>query len=116
MADTFRRHATATGSGTVTFDSDAGGITGLKAVDERDLPVAGKPRGVRFPHGLFSFDIIGLTPGSCVTITMTFPSPMPVGTQYWKCQDGTWIDCTSLLGDNDGDNVLTLRLCDGGLG
>jgi len=41
---------------------------------------------------------------------------MPVGTQYWKYQNGNWINCTSLLGDDDGDNVLTLELCDGGLG
>ena len=32
---------------------------------------------------------------------------MPVGTQYWKCINGQWVDVTSLLGDNDGDNVLT---------
>ena len=106
----------ATGTGVVTFGNDAGVITGLTAVAEATLPTIGKPAGVIFPHGLFSFNIIGITAGSCVTVTITLPSPMPVGTQYWKCQNGTWINCTSLLGDDDGDNVLTLRLCDGGLG
>jgi parallel beta-helix repeat protein len=107
--------SSATGTGTVTFTPSNGSITGLTAVAEGTLPVAGKP-GVSFPHGLFSFNIIGLAPGSTVTITITFPLPVPVGTQYWKCQGGTWINCTSLLGDDDGDNVLTLTLTDGGLG
>jgi hypothetical protein len=51
-----------------------------------------------------------------VTITITLPSDMPTGTQYWKCINGQWVNVTSLLGDNDGDNVLTLTLTDGGLG
>jgi hypothetical protein len=41
---------------------------------------------------------------------------MPTGTQYWKCINGQWVNCTSLLGDNDGDNILTLTITDGGLG
>lgn len=108
--------ASATGTGTVTFAVDDGFITGLTAVAEGTLPTAGKPAGVSFPHGLFSFNIIGITPGSTVTVTITYPSAIPVGTQYWKCQGGVWVNCTSLLGDDDGDNVLTLTLTDGGLG
>jgi hypothetical protein len=41
---------------------------------------------------------------------------MPTGTQYWKCINGQWVNVTSLLGSNDGDNTLTLTLTDGGLG
>ncbi len=108
--------ASATGAGTVTFAVDAGWITGLTALAEGTLPTAGKPAGVFFPYGLFSFNIIGIAPGSTVTVTITYPFAMPVGTQYWKCQGGVWVDCTSLLGDDDGDNVLTLTLTDGGLG
>jgi hypothetical protein len=107
--------SSATGTGTVTFTPSNGSITGLTAVAEGTLPVAGKP-GVSFPHGLFSFNIVGLAPGSTVTITITLPSSVPAGTQYWKCQNGAWVNVTSLLGDNDGDNVLTLTLTDGGLG
>jgi hypothetical protein len=29
---------------------------------------------------------------------------------------GIWIDVTSLLGDDDGDDVLTITIADGGLG
>jgi parallel beta-helix repeat protein len=104
-----------TGSGVVTFKSDGGIISGLTAVDGFSLPNAGKPN-IGFPHGLFSFNITDLVPGSCVTITITFPSPMPVGAQYWKYQGDVWVNCTSLLCDDDGDNILTLTICDGGLG
>ena len=106
---------TATGTGTATFSTSAGGgIAKLTATAQTAITCA--PRGVEFPHGLFSFNILGLNPGETVTVTITLPSPVPAGTQYWKCQNGIWIDCTSLVGDNDGDNVLTLTLTDGGLG
>jgi uncharacterized membrane protein len=38
---------------------------------------------------------------------------MPIGTQYWKCINGQWVNATSILGDNDGDNILTLTITDG---
>ena len=106
----------ATGKGPATFTVDNGTITGLTAVDEATLPLAGKPSGVTFPNGLFSFNITGIAPASTVTVTIILPSAAPVGTQYWKCQGGTWINCTTLLGDDNGDDVLTLTLTDGGLG
>jgi hypothetical protein len=110
---------TATETGAARFGSDKGSIEDLAAVAEGTLtcPDEGKPDLV-FPHGFFSFHITGLTPcaSETVVVTITLPSAMPVGTQYWKCHDGAWLDVTSLLGDNDGDNVLTLTLTDGGLG
>jgi len=116
VASVEKATGTATGTGTATFTVDNGTITGLTAVDEATLPTAGKPSGITFPHGLFSFNITGVTPPGIVTVTITLPSAAPAGTQYWKCQGGNWINCTTLLGDNDGDNVLTLTLTDGGLG
>jgi hypothetical protein len=109
--------AVQTPTGTVEFLSRKGVIEDLAAVAEATLPTEGKP-DLDFPHGFFSFRITGLTPcaSETVVITITLPSAMPVGTQYWKCHDGAWIDVTSLLGDDDGDNVLTLTLTDGGLG
>jgi len=107
---------TATGTGTATFATSDGLMADLTAVNEATLPSAGKPSGVNFPHGLFSFKIGFLAPGATVTVTITLPSAVPVGTQYWKCQNGVWVDCTSLLGDDDGDNILTLTITDGGLG
>ena len=108
--------ATATSTGTATFSTSSGTIQNLTAVAENTLPAAGKPN-LNFPHGFFSFDITGVGSGGTAIVTITLPQPVPVGTQYWKYHipEG-WVDVTSLLGDDDGDNVLTLTLTDGSLG
>ena len=110
---------TATGTGVAEFASHKGVIEDLAAVAEGTLtcPAESKP-DLDFTHGFFSFRITGLTPcaSETVVITITLPSAVPVGTQYWKCHDDAWVDVTSLVGDDDGDNVLTLTLTDGGLG
>jgi hypothetical protein len=106
---------TSTGTGTINADTSTGTLQNLTAIDADTLPSENKP-DVEFPHGLLSFDITGLTPGATVTVTITYPSAIPIGTQYWKCQNDNWINCTSLMGDDDGDNVLTLTLTDGELG
>jgi outer membrane protein assembly factor BamB len=105
---------TATGTGVATFSTDLGTIKDLVAVSEAALPEAGKPN-LTFPHGFFSFRIVGLTPGASVTVAITLPSNMPVGTQYWKYQTGKgWYQIP--IGDDDGDNVITITLTDGGVG
>jgi hypothetical protein len=71
--------------------------------------------GLSFPQGFFSYTVNHIPTGSNVTVTITLPSSTPVGTQAWKCVNGTWINCAAILGDNDGDNILTLTLTDGGL-
>jgi len=108
--------ATATGTGMAAFATSKGYISGLTATAQAALACGPKP-DLSFPDGFFSFNITNIVPhGSTVTVTITLPSAVPVGTQYWKCQNGTWVNVTSLLGDDDGDNVLTLTLTDGGLG
>jgi sugar lactone lactonase YvrE len=104
---------TATGTGTATFTTSNGSIVNLTA--SATTP-CGSLAGFSVPHGYFSFNITNITAGATVTITITLPSDMPTSTQYWKCINGQWVNVTSLLGDNDGDNVLTLTLTDGGLG
>ena len=106
---------TATGTGTACFATDKGTIEDLIAVDESTLPEEGKPALV-FPHGFFSFKITGLTPCAHQKVTITLPSALPVGTQYWKyhVSEGGWIQIP--MGSDDGDNVITITLEDGGLG
>jgi len=108
---------TATGTGIAAFSSSLGNVANLVAVSERTLPAAGKPEGFTFPHGLFSFDIVGIGPGATVTVALALPSAVSTGTLYWKydAPEG-WVEVTSLLGDDDGDNELTLTLTDGGPG
>ena len=107
---------TATGTGTVEFRAGSGGIEGLAAVAEATLtcPEAGKP-GLDFVHGFFSFNVTGLTVGETVVVTITLPFDLPAGSQYWKCHEPEgWIQIP--MGSNDGDNVITITLVDGGLG
>jgi hypothetical protein len=104
---------TATGTGIACFTTSNGSIIDLTAANS--TPCGTLP-GFIFPYGLFSFTIFNIPPGSTVTITITLPSNMPTNTQYWKCINGHWVNVTSLLGDNDGDNILTLTIKDGGLG
>jgi parallel beta-helix repeat protein len=109
----------------VSLSTDAGQVematvtTGCFAhcatVNVSDLPSAGRP-DLTFPCGLFNFTIEGLTPGQSVTLTITLPINLPQTAQYWKynSSSGTWY--TIPFGSNDGDNVITITLTDGGIG
>jgi sugar lactone lactonase YvrE len=108
--------ASATGMGPVTFETSAGGFRDLEAVSESTLPTAGKPAGVTFPFGFFSWTVTNLAPGQSITVTITSPSNVASPAEYWKVIGGSWTDVASLVGDDDGDEVLTLTITDGGLG
>jgi len=103
----------ATGSGSVFLSPDSGILETLTAVSEGTLTTTGQP-DLSFPHGFFSFSIIGLTEGQTMDLTITLPSNMPESTQYWICAEDTWQQIP--IGDDDGDNEITLTLTDGGLG
>jgi hypothetical protein len=106
------------GSGNNGNGNSGGGcrFANLNSLNETNLPGDGMP-DLDFSHGFFEFTIICSTPGSTVTVTLVFPENIPAGTQYWKYQNGVWYQLPdSLVGDNDGDNVLTITLTDGGIG
>ena len=112
---------TSTGTGTATFSTDSGQFVDINSVDEGSLPPEAennKPGGLTLPHGLFNFTITGLTLGQSVTLTITLPSPVPVGGKWWKVNmtagNNTWYSLP--IGDDDGDNFVTIILADGGLG
>jgi hypothetical protein len=111
--------ASDTGSGDITvIFSDAGILDEFNArgIDEVCCEV---PGGVYFPHGLLEIVITGLEDEGFepaeVTLTLTYPEDIPEDAMYWKCDpvECEWVDVTDLLGDHDGDNVLTLTLTDG---
>jgi len=112
----------ATGTGVITvIYTGAGSLDRFdaKGVDEVCCEV---PEGFDFPHGLLEMVITGLNDDGDnpaeVTLTLTYPEDIPEGAMYWKCDNDTceWLDVTYLMGDDDGDNVLTLTLTDGGDG
>ena len=104
----------ATGTGNVSFVTDAGTIEDLAALSESDLP--SENPGADFPHGLFSFNITGLSNGATVNVTINFPEDIPTTAEYWKynTSSGEWYQIP--IGSNDGDNIITIMLQDGGIG
>ncbi|MBE0430551.1 MAG: hypothetical protein IBX67_01860 [Dehalococcoidia bacterium] len=99
---------TSTDTGQTSFTPSHGGIASLSSVKAPSLP------SVTFPHGMFSFQICCLTPGQTVTLIVNLPEPVPVGTVWWKYDNGRWY---SLPNRNDnGNNIMVIRLTDGGTG
>jgi len=108
---------TSTGSGVFTLQTSAGyfsftaGVGNPSPADAPDLD---------FPHGFFSFTIEGLAPGGTAEVTITLPDNVPAGSQYWKYGPTVanpadhWYQIP--MGDNDGDNVITITITDGGDG
>lgn len=90
---------TATGTGPATVSVAGGGPTcgfapqGSGAMQSAFfIPVAGHPKsppagsapGAFFPHGLLDFVLVNCTPGSTVTLTVTYPAALDPAAQYWK--------------------------------
>ena len=106
--------SSATGAGPVSFAASAGSLASPTAIAESSLPTAGKPAGVSFPFGFFGWTLTGLTPGDTITLTISYPQAVAAGSTYWKVLGNAWVDASTALGSNDGDNVVTLTLIDGG--
>ena len=102
--------ATTTGTGDASFSADQGNIVGLTGV----VPLGAPAAGVTFPHGMLNFTICCIPPGGTVTLTVTLPAAVPVGTVWWKYQNGGWYSLPNL--SNDGDAIMVISLTDGGSG
>lgn len=104
-----------TGSGSVTFTATSpSGMPTLAVTPVSPANTPEPPAGYSLPHGLYAFTVSGLAPGSSVTITITLPQPAPVGTVWLKQVNGSWLVLP--VGSDDGDNVITITLTDGGQG
>jgi hypothetical protein len=79
-------------------------------------PAGSAPVGVTFPQGLFAFTTNGSCTGT-VTLTITYPAPLPANTGYWKYgpttgQPAHWYPVPAAISGN----TITLSITDGGLG
>jgi|GEM_PF-3519099 len=95
--------ATSTGKGPASFSPDDGSIVHLEAM----APPATPPVVLRY--GMFNFTICCFT-GSDVTLNITLPGSVPVGTKWYKYNGGAW-DALD-IGSDDGDNFITVTLVD----
>jgi len=87
-------------------------VQGISDINSR-LTTSGKPEGYEFRDGLSSFKVVGVTPGSTVTVVVTFPSDIPAGSKVYK------VDTTGfheVVGAVVNGNAVTLTLTDGGQG
>jgi hypothetical protein len=115
----------ATGTGTITA-SFTGGGAGCTFVAPQfigappgaaPIPPASPSGGVTFPQGLFDFRNTGCTPGSTITLTITYPQSI-AGATYWKygptAANSTphWYTLAATISGN----TATLTITDGGLG
>lgn len=107
--------ATATGLGTASFTTTAGGFSSLAASAVGSISPP-PPSGLSFPDGLFSFTIRGLSNGQTVTVTITLPAALPPGNfAYYKFQGGAWTQFPSATLDST-RTVITLTLTADGTG
>jgi len=66
-------------------------------------------------YGPFEFNVSGINPGDSVEVTITASTSIPKNSSYlWYSGNNLWK--TLELGGNDGDNIVILRLTDGGAG
>ena len=106
-----------TGSGTVGVAvSGGGGTCAFERVQLLPTSSASPtpPAHVQFPHGLLDFVLAGCNQ-TAVTLTITYPSPLPQGVQYWKLQGSTWAPYGSATA-TAGTSTATLTVQDGGQG
>jgi hypothetical protein len=79
--------STATGTGTGRA-SISGGTWVVDTVNSQGFvatsAVPSLPPGYSFPHGLFDVRLITGAPNTTATVTLTYPTALPVNTVYWK--------------------------------
>lgn len=105
------------GAGTINLVSSSGNF--IRAASLNPVSLNGEPP-YEFPYGIFAFNISGLNRGQGVDLTITLPQDLPYTSQYWiygKTAESTILRWYQVQpGSNDGDNVITLQLQDGGAG
>lgn len=122
VADGVKTHtgASASGSGNITASFTGGGspcgYTAQQFVTVAS--VASPPPGVSFPHGLFDFTAAGCASGGTLNFTITYPSNLPAGTQYWKygATSGNSSPHWYTIPASVNGNQITFSITDGGLG
>jgi hypothetical protein len=80
---------------------------------DASLNQAGKPSGYEFTDGLVSYQVIGVVPGSTITVQVTFPSGIPAGSKVYKVGQAGFkeVGNPAIQG-----STVTLTLTDGGVG
>lgn len=76
------------------------------------------PPGVVFPYGVVNFTATGCTPGGAITVTLTYPNPLPADVKFWKYGPATagaaptWYQHPAVIAGN----TITYSVTDNGVG
>jgi Putative Ig domain/Calx-beta domain len=115
-----------TSGGTITASFTGGGST-CNYSRAQYIPLSGHPAsppagsapaGISFPYGLFDFATSGCTPGSTMTMTISYPGALLDRTAYWKYgptpSNATphWYQLPATIAGS----TATFSITDGGLG
>ncbi len=101
--------------GDIHVDISSSILLGVQDIDPNTLPAP--PSGIAVQQHLVGFQIQTNNAGDTVTVGVTFPNPVPAGSQFWKFQNAHWFQVDpAQIGSNDGDNFITVTITDGGLG
>ncbi len=97
-----------------------GQVTGEPYFVEVACQAAPQPRppGMVFPWGLFGFRIVNVPSGGQVTVTFTMTYDIPAGSVFYRYDPGTetYTPYANTGGLDDGDDIFTVTLTDGGAG
>jgi DNA repair exonuclease SbcCD nuclease subunit len=105
------------GAGTINLASSSGYF--IKAGSLDASLIIGEP-SYDFPYGLLAFNISGLGSGQTADVTIILPHNLSSTARYWNYgatsdeQTPHWYQIPIV--SNDGDNVITIQLQDGGIG
>jgi hypothetical protein len=102
------------GTDLIEMQTGAGQFKNVACMAEDDpaVPQANKPASFEFPFGVVRFELINLSAGETVVVTLTFPDNVPTDAKYYKIHETAgWVEIP--FGSNDGDTIITLQLTDG---
>ncbi|MBY0463639.1 MAG: IPTL-CTERM sorting domain-containing protein, partial [Burkholderiales bacterium] len=122
---TFNTNYTGTspgGGGNITTQLSGGGAScGLQTVSYQSASAVGAalPAGVTFPQGVVNFTTTNsCTPNGTITVTLTYPSALPAGAQFYKYGPATagaaptwYVHPASIA-----DKTITYSIVDNGVG
>lgn len=96
----------------ILINTNKGELAGISAMADMDpsLSQTGKP-AISYPHGAIKFNIVGLSAGAAVDVSMVFPDNVPTHAQLYKITDAGWKALD--MGSNNGDAVITVNPTDG---
>lgn len=101
-----------TGSPSYVTLANSNGVTQVNVITK--ATPSNVPTGVNMPFGLVGFDLIDLTPGASITMSVFVDKSVPVN-GYWKQNKaGTWVNIAESITTSGNTTRITFTLTDGG--